>query len=177
MLSSERSLVYGPQACLQVVFFEQERNQHRVVLGGVSGHVFFLHLRHLRAQRRLHGRRDNVGVFTYSEEPNSGAAPLGDPVPAALKEERRARILEAQQPIAKAKNQAKKGKTFVALLEGPSEETEHLLEARLTSQAPEIDGRVLINEVPEGFLPGPSAMVKVKITKAHEYDLVGRIVA
>lgn len=120
---------------------------------------------------------DNVGVFTYSEEPNSGAAPLGDPVPAALKEERRARILEAQQPIAKAKNQAKKGKTFVALLEGPSEETEHLLEARLTSQAPEIDGRVLINEVPEGFLPGPSAMVKVKITKAHEYDLVGRIVA
>jgi ribosomal protein S12 methylthiotransferase len=85
--------------------------------------------------------------------------------------------MATQQRISLAKNRAKRGKTFDALLEGPSEETEMLLEARIPGQAPEIDGCVLINEVPEGWVPRVGEIVRVQITEAHAYDLVGRIVA
>ncbi len=122
-------------------------------------------------------RLDNLGAFAYSAEPGSGAEPLGDPIPAPLKEERRARLMAAQQPIAKEKNRARKGKTFDALLEGPCAESDLLLEGRIAAQAPEIDGRVLVNEVPEGWTPVAGEIVRVKVTKAHAYDLEARIVA
>lgn len=119
---------------------------------------------------------DNVGVFTYSPEPGSGAEELGDPIPAELKEMRRASLMEAQQPIARKRNRARKGRVFDALLEGPSEETDLLLTGRLRCQAPEIDGRLLVNDIPEGFRPQAGEIVRVKVTETHEYDLVGRIV-
>ncbi len=122
-------------------------------------------------------RFDNAGVFTYSPEPGSGAEPLGDPVPQDVKEARRAALMELQQQMSLSKNRAKRGKSFDALLEGPCEETEMLLEARLAGQAPEIDGRVLINDVPPGWTPRVGEIVRVKITEAHAYDLVGRVVA
>ena len=52
-----------------------------------------------------------------------------------------------------------------------------LLEARISGQAPEIDGRVLINDVPSRWTPRVGEIVRVKITEAHAYDLVGRVVA
>ncbi|MGE5717156.1 MAG: 30S ribosomal protein S12 methylthiotransferase RimO [Acidobacteriota bacterium] len=122
-------------------------------------------------------RFDNAGVFTYSPEPGSGAEPLGDPVPQQLKEERRAALMELQQRISLSKNRAKRGKSLDVLLEGPSTETDLLLEGRAASQAPEIDGRVLVNEVPEGWVPRVGEIVRVTITEAHPYDLVGKIVA
>ena len=122
-------------------------------------------------------RFDNLGVFTYSPEPGSGAAAAGDPVSLEEKSSRRDRLMKIQQKIASAKNRAKRGKTFDVLLEGPSDETEMLLEARLASQAPEIDGRVLVNDVPPGWTPRVGEIVRVKVTEAHAYDLVGRIVA
>jgi ribosomal protein S12 methylthiotransferase len=122
-------------------------------------------------------RFDNLGVFTYSPEPGSGAAAAGDPIPLEEKSSRRDRLMRIQQKIASAKNRAKRGRTFDALLEGPSDETEMLLEARISGQAPEIDGRVLINDVPSGWAPRVGEIVRVKITEAHAYDLVGRIVA
>jgi len=120
---------------------------------------------------------DNLGIFTYSPEPGSGASALGDPIPFEEKSSRRDVLMEAQQKISLSKNRAKRGKSFDALLEGPSDETEMLLEARLAGQAPEIDGRVLVNEVPEGWAPRVGEIVRVKITEAHPYDLVGKIVA
>lgn len=121
-------------------------------------------------------RFENAGVFTYSPEPGSGAEPLGDPIPLEEKSSRRDRLMEVQQKISLSKNRAKRGKTFDALLEGPSDETEMLLKARLAGQAPEIDGRVLINDVPPGWTPRVGEIVRVKITEAHAYDLVGRVV-
>ncbi len=121
-------------------------------------------------------RFDNLGVFTYSPEPGSGAAAAGDPISLEEKSSRRDRLMKIQQRIASAKNRAKRGKTFDALLEGPSDETEMLLEARLAGQAPEIDGRVLVNDVPPGWTPRVGEIVRVKITEAHAYDLVGRVV-
>ncbi len=122
-------------------------------------------------------RFDNAGVFTYSPEPGSGAEPLGDPVPQEVKEERRANLMEVQQGISFSKNRAKRGKTFDMLLEGPASDTDLLLEGRLPSQAPEIDGRVLVNDVPEGWTPRAGEIVRVEVTGAHPYDLVARVVA
>ena len=120
---------------------------------------------------------DHLGVFPYSPEPGSGAEGLGDPVPAEVKAERCAAVMEAQREISRRKNRALKGKVHEAILEGVSAESELLLEGRLKRQAPEIDGKLLINDVPDGFVPRPGAVVKVRVTEAHDYDLVGRIVA
>ena len=119
---------------------------------------------------------DNVGAFTYSPEPGSGAEPLGDPVPREVKEERRHRLLELQWPISRKRNRARVGRTVDALLEGPSSETDLLLEGRVAGQAPEIDGRLLVNKVPDGWTPRVGRIVRVKVTRAHDYDLVGSVV-
>jgi len=122
-------------------------------------------------------RFDNLGVFTYSPEPGSGAAAAGDPIPFEEKSSRRDRLMKVQQKIAMGKNRAKRGSSFEMILEGPSSDTDLLLEGRLAAQAPEIDGRVLVNEVPEGWVPRVGEIVRVTITEAHPYDLVGKIVA
>ena len=93
-------------------------------------------------------RFENAGVFTYSPEPGSGAEPLGDPLPLEEKSSRRDRLMEVQQKISLSKNRAKRGKSFDALLEGPSTRPTCCSRRRLAGQAPEIDGRVLINDVP-----------------------------
>jgi ribosomal protein S12 methylthiotransferase len=118
---------------------------------------------------------DNVGVFTYSPEPGSGSEPLGDPVTPEEKERRRDFLLSLQRPIARRKNRALVGRTLEAIVEGACEETDRLLEGRLRSQAPEIDGRLLINDAGDrDVLPGE--IVSVRISEAYEYDLVGAIV-
>jgi ribosomal protein S12 methylthiotransferase len=118
---------------------------------------------------------DNLGAFTYSPEPGSASEGLGDPVPAEEKERRRDFLLSLQNPIARRANRRLVGRTVEALVEGPCDETEHLLEGRLRSQAPEIDGRLLVNDT-GGREVVSGSIVRVEITESHEYDLVGRIV-
>jgi ribosomal protein S12 methylthiotransferase len=118
---------------------------------------------------------DNVGVFTYSPEPGSDSEPLGDPVAAEEKEERRDFLLSLQRPIARRKNRARIGQTLEAIVEGPCEETDQLVEGRVRSQAPEIDGRLLLNDL-GGRDVRPGEIVSVRISDAYEYDLVGAIV-
>ncbi|HEY1250294.1 MAG TPA: 30S ribosomal protein S12 methylthiotransferase RimO [Thermoanaerobaculia bacterium] len=115
---------------------------------------------------------DNVGAFTYSPEPGSGSEPLGDPVPADEKERRKDFLLSLQQPIARGKLRALRGRTVEAIVEGPSEETEFLVEGRLRSQAPEIDGRVLITDT-AGRTLFPGDLVRLKIEKTFDYDVTG----
>ena len=62
------------------------------------------------------------------------------------------------------------------LFEGESKESELLWQGRMETQAPDIDGCVLINDVPDGVLP-EGDFVNVEITEAHEYDLIGRIIS
>ncbi len=119
---------------------------------------------------------ENLGAFTYSPEPASGAEPLGDPVPAEIKEERRDFLLSLQQPIARRKSRSLKGKTVEVLVEGECRETEHLLEGRTAGMAPEIDGRVLINELAV-FPVKAGDLVMARVTEAHTYDLVARVVS
>jgi ribosomal protein S12 methylthiotransferase len=121
-------------------------------------------------------RFDNLGAFTYSPEPGSGSEPLGDPISPEEKEQRRGFLLSLQRPIARRRNRALLGREVEAIVEGPCEETEHLLEGRLRSQAPEIDGRLLINDA-AGRNVRPGEIVRVRICDAHDYDLVGGIVS
>jgi ribosomal protein S12 methylthiotransferase len=118
---------------------------------------------------------DNVGVFNYSPEPGSGSEPLGDPVPPEEKDRRRDFLLSLQRPIARRKNRGLVGRTLEAIVEGPCEETDQLLEGRVRSQAPEIDGRLLVNDA-GGRVVRPGEIVSVRISEAFEYDLVGAIV-
>jgi len=114
---------------------------------------------------------DHVGVFEYSwQEENPGAA-LGDPVAAQTKRERRDQLMAVQQEISLRKNRELVGTTADALVEGPLPEMPLLTAARLARHAPEVDGRLLIND---GSAPAGS-LVRVKITEAHPYDLVGTI--
>jgi len=115
---------------------------------------------------------DHVGVFTYSREEGTAAHALGDPVEARTKRRRQERLLEVQQAISLEKNRRRVGQVLTVLLDGVCEETEHLLEGRLATQAPDVDGKVLIND---GFAR-PGTFAKVRITEAHPYDLVGGIV-
>lgn len=118
---------------------------------------------------------DNVGAFTYSPEPGSGSEALGDPVAAEEKERRKDFLLSLQQPIARGKLRALRGRTVEAIVEGPSEEHEYLLDGRLRSQAPEIDGRVLITDT-GGRTLFPGEIVKIRIEKTFDYDVAGSVV-
>jgi len=119
---------------------------------------------------------DRLGVFTYSDEEGTHGYELGDKVPARVMRQRRAKLMREQAKISKRRNKALIGKRFRALLEGASHESELLLQARLESQAPEVDGHVLINDAPEGFARRPGDFIEIEITEAHEYDLVAKVV-
>ncbi len=117
-------------------------------------------------------RFDHLGVFTYSHEEGTSAASLHDDVPEEVKDARRARLLEHQQGISFARNAARVGMRVEVLVEGAHPETDDLLAARMATQAPDVDGAVLIND---GIAP-PGSFVQVEITEAAGYDVVGRIV-
>jgi len=117
---------------------------------------------------------DNVGAFTYSPEPGSGSEPLGDPVPAEEKERRKEFLLSLQQPIARRRLRGLRGRTVEAIVEGPSDEHEYLLEGRLRSQAPEIDGRLLITDT-GGRNLAPGDIVSVRVEKTFDYDVTGTV--
>jgi len=116
-------------------------------------------------------RFDHVGVFPYSHEDGTPAYALADDVPHDVKEERKARLLARQQPIAFARNADRVGQRVEVLVEGAHPETEHLLVGRTRGQAREVDGHVLLND---GFAE-PGRLVPVEITDVAGYDLVGTI--
>jgi ribosomal protein S12 methylthiotransferase len=117
-------------------------------------------------------RFDHLGGFAYSPEEGTPAADLADPISPTVARARYRKLLEEQRPIALESRQRLVGETLRVLVEGPCTETEHLLEGRHQGMAPEIDGRILIND---GVAPA-GQFVRVKITEAHADDLVGHIV-
>ncbi|HEY0050255.1 MAG TPA: 30S ribosomal protein S12 methylthiotransferase RimO, partial [Pyrinomonadaceae bacterium] len=119
---------------------------------------------------------DNVGVFTYSDEEGTPAFGLPDKVDAKTAKRRRAALMKEQAKISKRKNKSKIGKTFKILFEGVSQESDLLFQGRLEGQAQEIDGYVLINDMPEDFEPAIGKFYSVKITDALNYDLIGEII-
>jgi ribosomal protein S12 methylthiotransferase len=122
-------------------------------------------------------RFDWLGVFSYSHEEGSRAFALDGQVPKRTIEARRRRLMKLQQSISKRARQQWIGRQVTLLAEGPSEETDLLWEGRTQYHAPEIDGKVFINDF--GDLDGLEAgrFYAAEITEAHEYDLVARVVA
>jgi ribosomal protein S12 methylthiotransferase len=120
---------------------------------------------------------DRVGVFTYSDEEGTPAFELPNKVEARTAERRRKQLMKEQARISRRTNKKRVGQTVRVLFEGESKESELLWQGRLETQAPDIDGCVLINDTPEGVLPLPGEVVNVLITGSQEYDLIGRIVA
>ena len=119
---------------------------------------------------------DRVGVFTYSDEEGTPAFELPNKVDPKIAKQRRARLMKEQSRISRKRNKARVGETVRVIFEGESNESDLLWQGRIETQAPDIDGCVLINDVPENFMPQTGEMVDVLITEAHEYDLVGAIV-
>src|ERR1700704_655605 len=119
---------------------------------------------------------DRVGVFTYSDEEGTPAYDLPNKVDPKTAKQRRARLMKEQSRISRRRNKQRIGPTVRVLFEGESKESELLWQGRLETQAPDIDGCVLISDAPEGFTPQPGEIVNVIIEQAQEYDLVGRIV-
>src|SRR5438067_4137251 len=119
---------------------------------------------------------DRVGVFTYSDEEGTPAYELPDKVDPKIAKQRRDRLMKEQSRIAKRKHHAMIGETVQVMFEGESSESDLLWQGRMETQAPDIDGCVLINDVAEGVVPAPGEMVNVLITEALDYDMLGRIV-
>ena len=120
---------------------------------------------------------DWLGVFNYSNEEGSQAHALSGQVPRRSIEARRKRLMKLQRSISRRAKQGWIGRQMIVLAEGPSAETELLWEARTQYHAPEIDGKVYINDF--GSLESLEAgrFYRAEITEAHDYDLVARIVA
>jgi len=119
-------------------------------------------------------RFDRLGVFSYSDEETSASFHLSGKVDARTIYNRRRRLMAIQRKISRRRNRALIGRELPALVEGPSAETDLLWQARLGAQAPEIDGVCLVNDV-EGRVPHAGEIRRLRITAAHDYDLVGAL--
>jgi ribosomal protein S12 methylthiotransferase len=113
---------------------------------------------------------DRVGIFTYSHEENTSAHDLVDDVPAEEKQRRAEEIMEVQQEISLAINQAKEGQTLKVMVD--KKEAGRFL-GRTEFDSVEVDNEVVIN-TNKRLKPGD--FVQVKITKAYDYDLEGDLV-
>ena len=113
-------------------------------------------------------RFDRVGVFTYCREAGTPAAAMPNQIPEEVKEERRAQVMELQQRISLEKNQALVGRELDVLIEGAGD---GISVGRTYRDAPEVDGLVIVH----GEWP-VNAMLRVRITGAMEYDLLGEVI-
>ena len=116
-------------------------------------------------------RLDHVGVFAYQDESGCAASRLAGKVSEKVKEERLAAAMAAQAEVSSALLQEQVGTVQPVLVEGYSKETDLLLEGRTRFQAPDIDGCVYIS----AGQPDVGDIVKVRVTEAHVYDLVGEV--
>ncbi len=121
-------------------------------------------------------RFDWMGAFAYSDQEGARAYGLEKKLSPREIERRRKHLMSIQRQISKKRKKALVGREFDLLLEGESEETELLLEGRTAMHAPEIDGKVFVNECPEDVEPKPGQFYRCQITEAHDYDLVARII-
>jgi len=120
---------------------------------------------------------DWMGVFGYSDEQGAAAHSLNSKISRVEIERRRRHLMQIQKQISRRKKKALLGKQFELLVEGPSEETDLLWEGRTEMHAPEIDGKVFINDFGADELNVcPGEFHRCEITGVHDYDLVARIV-
>jgi ribosomal protein S12 methylthiotransferase len=118
---------------------------------------------------------DWLGVFSYSDEEGAGAFSLDEKVPRRTIEARRRKLMRLQQKISRKARKQWIGRELDILVEGESEETDLLWQGRTLDQAPEIDGKVLINDFGPHDQLVPGTFYRAQITESHDYDVVARI--
>ena len=121
---------------------------------------------------------DWLGVFGYSDEEGAAAFGLDAKlkVPKRTIEARRRRLMKLQQKISARARAAWVGREVDVLVEGESDETELLWQGRTALHAPEIDGKVLINDFGPHETLVPGAFYRAAITESHDYDVVARVI-
>ncbi len=116
---------------------------------------------------------DHVGVFTYSHEEGTSAHGLPDDVPASTKRHRQSRLMLAQQRICARTQAARIGSHVRLLVDGPSDEHELVLRARLESQAPDIDPLVYLTDCDPAQIAA-GTFIEAEIMGSESYDLIAR---
>lgn len=119
---------------------------------------------------------DWMGAFSYSDQEGAAAYALDKKLSPREIERRRKHLMSIQRHISKKKKKTLVGREFGLLLDGVSEESELLLEGRTPMHAPEIDGKLFVNDFPDEVTPKPGEFYRCQITEAHDYDLVARII-
>jgi len=120
---------------------------------------------------------DWLGVFTYSDEDGAKAFELDASTKLAQRtiQARRRKLMRLQQKISMKSKAAWVGREIDLLVEGESEETELLWEGRTPLHAPEIDGKVFINDFGPHETLVPGTFYRAEITESHDYDVIARI--
>jgi ribosomal protein S12 methylthiotransferase len=121
-------------------------------------------------------RFDRLGIFSYSDEDTSASFHLDGKVDGRSIYHRKRRLAAVQRQISRRRNRELVGAEVPVLVEGVSKETDLLWEARMATQAPEIDGITLVNDF-EGGAPWPGEIRGLRVTEGHDYDLVGTLLA
>ena len=118
---------------------------------------------------------DWLGVFGYSDEEGAQAFHLDTKVSTGTIERRRRELMQVQRQISKRKKKAWIGREFDVLLEGPSEDTDLLWEGRTEMHAPEIDGKLYVNDFGGITDPQPGQFYRCQLTEARDYDVIARL--
>ena len=120
---------------------------------------------------------DWMGTFGYSDQEGAHAFEDDKKLSPREIESRRKSLMTTQKKISRAKKKSLIGQEFDLLLEGESTESNLLLEGRTAMHAPEIDGKVYINDFGALEALEPGSFYKAAITEAHDYDLIARVVS
>lgn len=118
---------------------------------------------------------DRLGVFSYSDEDSSASFALDQKVDARTIYNRKRRLMSLQRKISRARNRELVGREMPVLVEGPSADSELVWQARLSTQAPEIDGVCYISDPGDRPLRAGEFRT-MRVTEAHDYDLTGELV-
>ncbi|HZO11813.1 MAG TPA: TRAM domain-containing protein, partial [Polyangiaceae bacterium] len=121
---------------------------------------------------------ERIGVFRYSDEETSASHEMAEKVSPLRAANRWRKLMAMGRRIARQKNKSLIGQTLEVLVEGSSDEHEHVLMGRHRGQAPEIDGQVYLTGTEHlERLPRPGELVQVRVTQASDYDLAGEVLA
>lgn len=116
---------------------------------------------------------DNVGIFTYSNEPGSYSSRLPNQIAEGVKEERKNRLAAIQQEVTQGLQEKLIGQTIDVVVEGYHPESELLMTGRHQGQCPGIDGEVILNDHAEVKAFGQ--VYRVEISEVMGYDLLGQV--
>jgi ribosomal protein S12 methylthiotransferase len=114
---------------------------------------------------------DHVGVFTYSHEEGTRAFDLIDDVPASVKRQRRDRLMQLQKQIVRKRQRARVGEIVEVMIDGPSADSDLVLQGRLQGQAPDIDPVVYLSECDAASVSA-GEIISARVIGSKDYDLI-----